>query len=42
MLPAQPPHRRLNVWPALSPEAYLTVKLPTPDGDLERQILHPA
>src|SRR5262245_52516154 len=24
------------------PEGYLTVKVPTPDGDLERQILHPA
>src|SRR6202046_4138948 len=24
------------------PEAYLTVKVPTPDGDLEREILHPA
>jgi UDP-sulfoquinovose synthase len=24
------------------PEGYLTVKVPTPDGDLEREILHPA
>ncbi|MFJ1706944.1 NAD-dependent epimerase/dehydratase family protein [Kitasatospora sp. NPDC088346] len=24
------------------PEGYLTVKVPTPDGDLERRILHPA
>src|SRR6267142_2579765 len=24
------------------PEGYLTVKLPTPDGELEREILHPA
>ena len=29
-------------WPAPVPEGYLTVKVPTPDGDLERQILHPA
>ncbi|HVB00050.1 MAG TPA: NAD-dependent epimerase/dehydratase family protein [Acidimicrobiales bacterium] len=24
------------------PEGYLTVKVPTPDGDIEREILHPA
>lgn len=24
------------------PEGYLTVKVPTPDGDIDRQILHPA
>jgi UDP-sulfoquinovose synthase len=24
------------------PEGYLTVKVPTPDGDMEREILHPA
>ena len=24
------------------PEGYLTVKVPTPDGELEREILHPA
>lgn len=24
------------------PEGYLTVKVPTPDGELERKILHPA
>lgn len=24
------------------PEGYLTVKVPTPDGDLDREILHPA
>jgi hypothetical protein len=24
------------------PEGYLTVRVPTPDGDLEREILHPA
>ena len=29
-------------WPAPVPEGYLTVKVPTPDGDLEREILHPA
>jgi UDP-sulfoquinovose synthase len=29
-------------WPAAVPEGYLTVKVPTPDGDLEREILHPA
>jgi UDP-sulfoquinovose synthase len=29
-------------WPAPIPEGYLTVKVPTPDGDLEREILHPA
>jgi UDP-sulfoquinovose synthase len=29
-------------WPAAIPEGYLTVKVPTPDGDLEREILHPA
>ena len=27
---------------APSPEGYLTVSVPTPDGDLEREILHPA
>jgi UDP-sulfoquinovose synthase len=31
-------------WPANVPipEGYLTVKVPTPDGEIERQILHPA
>jgi UDP-sulfoquinovose synthase len=29
-------------WPAPIPEGYLTVKVPTPDGDLDREILHPA
>ncbi len=29
-------------WPAPITEGYLTVKVPTPDGDLEREILHPA
>jgi UDP-sulfoquinovose synthase len=29
-------------WPAPVPEGYLTVKVPTPDGDVEQQILHPA
>jgi UDP-sulfoquinovose synthase len=29
-------------WPAPIPEGYLTVKVPTPEGDLEREILHPA
>ena len=29
-------------WPGPIPEGYLTVKVPTPDGDLEREILHPA
>jgi UDP-sulfoquinovose synthase len=29
-------------WPAPVPEGYLTVKVPTSDGDLEREILHPA
>ena len=29
-------------WPAPVPEGYMTVKVPTPDGDLEREILHPA
>src|SRR5258708_35259275 len=24
------------------PEGYLTVKVPTPEGDLEREVLHPA
>jgi UDP-sulfoquinovose synthase len=28
--------------PAPIPEGYLTVKVPTPDGELEREILHPA
>ncbi len=27
---------------APNPEGYLTVKVPTPDGDIEREILHPA
>ena len=29
-------------WPAPIPEGYLTVQVPTPDGDLQREILHPA
>jgi UDP-sulfoquinovose synthase len=31
-------------WPGSAPvpEGYLTVKVPTPDGELEREILHPA
>ena len=29
-------------WPAPIPEGYLTVKVPTPDGDLQQEILHPA
>jgi UDP-sulfoquinovose synthase len=31
-------------WPGSAPipEGYLTVNIPTPDGDLEREILHPA
>ena len=29
-------------WPGPIPEGYLTVKVPTPEGVMEREILHPA